>query len=90
MEAYRLQLHGGSPDGTDRVRVFASPVAAEREFSHLVDLFRNVVFADFKRVNVDRTYLKLKDGGPEWYARAWWKFGDGTEGSLELSCIEIE
>lgn len=90
MEAYKLQMHGGSPDGTDRVRVFASPIAAEREFSHLVDLYRNVVFSDFKRVNVDRTYLKLKDGGPEWYARAWWKFGDGTEGSLELSCIEIE
>lgn len=90
MEAYKLQMHGGSTDGTDRVRVFASPIAAEREFSHLVDLFRNVVFADFKRVNVDRTYLKLKEAGPEWYARAWWKFGDGTEGSLELSCIEIE
>lgn len=90
MEAYKLQLHGGSPDGTDRVRVFASPIAAEREFSHLVDLYRNVVFSDFKRVNVDRTYLKLKDGGPEWYARTWWKFGDGTDGSLELSCIEIE
>lgn len=90
MEAYKLQMHGGSPDGTDRVRVFTSPIAAEREFSHLVDLYRNVVFADFNRIKVERTYLKLKDGGPEWYARAWWNFGDGTEGSLELSCIEIE
>lgn len=72
------------------VRVFTNPIAAERAFSRLVESYRRLVFADFDRVKVEHSYLKLKDGGPEWYARAWWNTGDGAEGSLELSCIEIE